>query len=110
MRSLRKLLRSLAFLGVVCICALPGRPAVAEESAGSDKAPISFLHDVLPVMSKAGCNQGSCHGAASGKGGFKLSLRGFAPELDYLAIRREEMGRRVDLAEPTQSLILRKPT
>lgn len=73
-------------------------------------AGISFTNDVLPVLSKAGCNQGTCHGSAAGKGGFKLSLRGFAPELDYPAIVRNEAGRRIDRLRPENSLILRKPT
>lgn len=73
-------------------------------------AGVSFINDVLPVLSKAGCNQGTCHGGATGKGGFRLSLRGYAPEQDYPAIVRGDLGRRVNTAEPKQSLLLRKPT
>ena len=73
-------------------------------------AGVSFINDVLPVLSKAGCNQGTCHGGATGKGGFRLSLRGYAPEQDYPAIVRDDFGRRVNPAEPEQSLLLRKPT
>ena len=77
------------------------------KQAGSPR--VSFVNDVIPALTKAGCNQGACHGAAAGKNGFKLSLRGYAPELDYLAITRQARGRRVCLADPAQSLFLRKP-
>ncbi|MBX9790971.1 MAG: DUF1549 and DUF1553 domain-containing protein [Pirellulales bacterium] len=73
-------------------------------------AAVSFVNDVLPVLSKAGCNQGTCHGGATGKGGFRLSLRGYAPELDWPVIVRDDFGRRINVAEPQQSLLLRKPT
>lgn len=77
----------------------------------ADPAPaISFVNDVLPVLSKLGCNQGACHGSAAGKGGFRLSLRGFAPELDHPAMVREFSGRRVNLQEPEASLLIAKPT
>jgi hypothetical protein len=69
---------------------------------------VEFRIDVMAVLSKAGCNLGSCHGNASGKGGLKLSLRGQDPDLDWLALVREQGGRRVNLLEPEQSLILLK--
>ncbi len=71
--------------------------------------PVSFRNDVMAVLSKAGCNAGPCHGNANGKGGFKLSLRGENPELDFLALTHDQFNRRLDLAEPGQSLILLKP-
>lgn len=78
---------------------------------GASKAgPPRFLTDVMPVLTKAGCNQGACHGAASGKGGFKLTLLGYDPELDYETITRAHGARRVTPAEPENSLLLRKPT
>ncbi len=70
---------------------------------------VSFVNEVIPVLTRSGCNSGTCHGAAAGKAGFKLSLRGYAPELDYLAITRLSRGRRIDLAQPEKSLFLRKP-
>lgn len=70
----------------------------------------SFRNDVLPVLTKAGCNQGACHGALAGKNGFKLTLRGYDPEVDYDTLTRQALGRRVNLSEPAQSLILLKPT
>ncbi|MFN0127975.1 MAG: DUF1549 domain-containing protein, partial [Verrucomicrobiales bacterium] len=70
----------------------------------------SFRHDVLPVLSKAGCNSGGCHGAIAGKGGFRLSLFGYDPEKDYLTITREVRGRRIELTNPARSLLVTKPT
>jgi hypothetical protein len=70
----------------------------------------SFRNDVIPVMSKVGCNSGACHGAAAGKNGFKLTLRGYDPEEDYNTLTRQSIGRRVSLSEPSHSLMLLKPT
>ena len=69
-----------------------------------------FRTGILPLLTKAGCNAGACHGAATGQGGFKLSLLGYDPEEDHLRITRELAGRRIDLTVPTDSLILRKPS
>ena len=71
---------------------------------------ISFRHDVLPILTKAGCNQGACHGALAGKGGFRLSLRGYDPDRDFFNIVKQDRGRRVEFADPGRSLILAKPT
>jgi len=79
-------------------------------AAPVDEAAVSFRHDVMPILSKAGCNGGGCHGALAGKGGFRLSLFGYNPEADHLAITREAQGRRVELAQPGLSLLLTKPT
>jgi hypothetical protein len=70
----------------------------------------SFQNHVIPVLTKMGCNQGACHGALAGKGGFKLTLRGYDPELDHDTMLRQSLGRRISLAEPAESLILRKAT
>ena len=70
----------------------------------------SFRNDVIPVLTKAGCNSGACHGTLAGKNGFKLSLRGYDPETDHQVLTREALGRRVVMAAPAQSLILLKPT
>ncbi|MEZ5323940.1 MAG: DUF1553 domain-containing protein [Verrucomicrobiales bacterium] len=72
--------------------------------------PLSFRRDVLPVLSKANCNGGGCHGALAGKGGFRLSLFGYNPEADWMHITRESKGRRIDLGNPGASLLLTKPT
>lgn len=83
-------------------------PLTVSESA-TDR-PISFKLDVMPVFMKAGCNMGSCHGAARGKDGFRLSLFGFDPDGDYQRITRELGGRRINLALPEESLLLTKAT
>jgi hypothetical protein len=70
----------------------------------------SFRNDVLPVMTKVGCNSGPCHGAAAGKNGFKLSLRGYDPITDYYTLTHQALGRRTDRMQPARSLILLKPT
>ncbi len=64
----------------------------------------------MAVLSKAGCNLGTCHGNQNGKGGFKLSLRGQSPDEDFRALTRDLSARRVNPQEPEESLILRKPT
>jgi hypothetical protein len=69
---------------------------------------ISFKLDVMPVFMKAGCNAGSCHGSSKGKDGFRLSLFGFDPDGDYYRLTREQIGRRIDLAIPEESLIVQK--
>lgn len=69
----------------------------------------SFRNDVLPVFMKAGCNTGGCHGSAEGKEGFRLSLFGFEPEKDYVSLTRDMSIRRIELAHPRESLLLRKP-
>ena len=68
----------------------------------------SFRNDVLPVMTKVGCNSGPCHGAAAGKNGFKLSLRGYDPITDYYTLTHQALGRRTDRMQPARSLILLK--
>ncbi len=72
--------------------------------------PVDFDTDVLPVLTKAGCNAAACHGAAAGRGGFKLSLFGGDPESDFHSIVHELEGRRVNVADPERSLALLKPT
>jgi len=64
----------------------------------------------MAVLSKAGCNQGVCHGNQNGKNGFKLSLRGENPSWDYSALTRDMLGRRINKDHPADSLILLKPT
>ncbi|MBA4019844.1 MAG: S-layer related protein (Precursor) [Pirellula sp.] len=79
------------------------------EVVEADTAKVGFVHDVAPVLSKLGCNSASCHASQHGKGGFKLSVFGYAPDEDFRAMVREWQGRRSDLLEPEKSLILLKP-
>jgi hypothetical protein len=89
-----------------------GRNAsVPVEVAGvANDPPLSFRLDVMPVFMRSGCNTGSCHGAARGKDGFRLSLFGFDPEGDHFRLTREMSGRRINLAVPADSTVLEKAT
>src|SRR5947209_7122853 len=89
-----------------------GRKASTQVVVRNSKAPFqwSFKNHVIPVLTKSGCNQGACHGALAGKNGFKLTLRGYDPDLDYDMLTRQSVGRRVSLADPSASLMLQKPT
>lgn len=78
--------------------------------AAEPTRPIDFDTEIVPILTRAGCNTGACHGAAIGRGGFKLSLWGSDPEADHIALVHELEGRRVNLARPEESLLLRKPT
>ena len=71
--------------------------------------PVSFQYDVLAALSKHSCSTGACHGSPTGKGGFRLSLRGFDAGFDRLTLIREDLGRRCNVQEPEESLLLNKP-
>ncbi len=77
------------------------------EQAATDR-PVSFKLDIMPIFMKSNCNTGSCHGAARGKDGFRLSLFGFDPDGDHFRISREMPGRRLNLAIPEDSLLMTK--
>ncbi len=72
--------------------------------------PTGIRNDVMAVLSKGGCNQGTCHGNQNGKNGFKLSLRGEDPAFDLASLTRDMLGRRVNPLRPAESLLLLKPT
>jgi hypothetical protein len=76
----------------------------------AEPPPISFERDIVPILSKAGCNSGACHGKAEGQNGFKLSVFGYDAEADQRAIAQEARGRRVFPAAPHRSLLLLKAT
>jgi len=71
---------------------------------------VSFRNQVQPILARYGCSSGACHGSAAGQGGFRLSLRGYDEEGDYLSITRSAQGRRVTLEDPARSLLLLKAT
>ena len=75
-----------------------------------ESRPINFPNQVVPVFTKLGCNSGGCHGKAAGQNGFRLSLLGFDPELDYATLVKESRGRRLLPASPDDSLFLLKAT
>ncbi len=70
----------------------------------------SFRNHIVPTLTRNGCNAGACHGALAGKGGMKLSLRGFDPDTDWFVLTRQALARRVDLTTPAESLALKKAT
>jgi len=86
---------------------LKAAATVAVKDCVADR-PISFQLDVMPVFMRTGCNTGSCHGAARGKDGFRLSLFGFDPQGDYYRLTREIGVRRINLASPKDSLLIEK--
>lgn len=101
----------LAFAVAVFIWNMPqSLVAVPAPAVDAPIAPIHFKTDVMAVLSKAGCNVGGCHGNGSGKGGLTLSLRGQDPDLDWLALAREGGGRRLNLFDVENSLLLLKAT
>ncbi len=82
-------------------------PVIVTQSGTA--APVSFQSEVLAALTKTGCNSGACHGSPSGKGGFRLSLRGYDPVLDIHTLKTEYYGRRTNVMNPDESLLLRKP-
>lgn len=84
--------------------------AQADATSIAAAPPVDFIHDVNPILSRLGCNAGTCHGAQKGKNGFKLSLRGYDPIEDLRALSDDLASRRLNAAAPDASLMLLKPT
>src|SRR5262245_29002782 len=82
--------------------------AVNVVKAGVDK-PVEFTREIIPILTRAGCNQGACHGAQHGRGGFKLSLLGFDSLFDHAQIVQSAEGRRIVVSDPERSILLQKP-
>jgi hypothetical protein len=97
--------RTAALLPLGILLWLAGPSAMTAQAA-----PVSFRNEVMAVLSRAGCNQGACHGNQNGKNGFKLSLRGQDPDFDLDALTRDTLGRRSDRLHPDESLVLAKAT
>src|SRR6185295_10717174 len=91
--SARQMMRSFRSPMAIVLPALVAAALSPQSIAAADR--ITFDTEVMAVLSKAGCNLGTCHGNANGKGGFKLSLRGDDPAADYLALLRQVDQRRV---------------
>ena len=94
---------------------LAAAPLVAQATRSTDSGQpgqqrVTFLRDVAPILNKVGCTAGACHGAAKGKNGFKLSLRGYDPQFDYESLLYDLAGRRFNRADPGRSLMLAKPS
>ncbi len=101
--------RWLLLLGTALVS---GRDSWCAEQAPTDDSsrPIAFGTDIVPILTKLGCNGGGCHGKATGQNGFRLSLFGFEPDIDYDALVTEGRGRRLSAADPDHSLLLLKAT
>ena len=99
-------------LAAAVLC-LGAAPLFAQAPRLDDRlraGPCNFLRDVAPILNKTGCTAGACHGAAKGKNGFKLSLRGYDPQFDYESLLYDLSGRRFNRADPGKSLMLAKPS
>ena len=79
-------------------------------AAAAQQPKLSFVKDIVPIFTKSGCANSNCHGSIRGQAGFKLSLFGYEPDLDYNAIVKAQDGRRINRTDPAKSLILMKPT
>ncbi len=95
-------------LCMLALCVLCSSSLKAEDVATTSAVP-SFRNDIIPLLTRYGCNQGGCHGKLAGQNGFRLSLRGYAADQDFDWITREFMGRRINLAFPQSSPLIRKP-
>lgn len=97
---------------------MPRRPSIAlalalvstSVSSWAEEKPVSFTNDVMPFLMKAGCASGNCHAKPEGQNNFKLSVFGYDPKHDYNEIVRDDRGRRLFLAAPEESLLLKKAT
>jgi hypothetical protein len=106
--NLTRLRAASAFAAALAL-ALPAAAAVPLPDGGRVEK-VDFERHVMGLFGRAGCNSGSCHGSFQGRGGFRLSLFGYDPGKDYLALTREALGRRVNTADPDNSLLLLKAT
>jgi len=96
---------------VALVASAPAAGVAADGAAAPPAARASFVNDVMPVLTKAGCNAGPCHAKAGlGQNGFRLSVLGFEPGEDYEHIVKEARGRRISVAAPDESLLLKKAT
>ena len=110
--SRRLLSRWVAVLLVVVhgryVCAQDSNPQ-SEAAQVTHPTTPSFRNEVMAVLSRSGCNLGTCHGNQNGKGGFRISLRGQDPETDFVTLTRQLAGRRANTMHPDDSLLLQKP-
>lgn len=98
------------FRALLLLVMLTSSLVVAEDNIQSVRSDgPSFRNEVMAVLSKAGCNLGTCHGNQNGKGGLKISLRGQDPEQDFVTLTRQLAGRRTNVLNPDDSLLLQKP-
>src|SRR5262245_55235510 len=94
----------------LCLCGSTLSASPVRLPDGSEIQQVDFERHVAGLLGKLGCNAGACHGSFQGKGGFRLSLFGYDPEKDFLALTRDTLGRRVQAGNPDDSLLLLKAT
>jgi len=92
------------FLRLLTLTCLLGMAA----GSHADEVP-SFRYDIMPLLSRTGCNMGACHGSANGKGNLKLSLRGENPDTDFATLTQNRQSKRLNTTDPDTSFLLRKP-
>src|SRR3954462_9439749 len=107
MRTASKLRFLLALLPALLVFVSSAHAAV-ELPDGKKLEQVDFERHVMGLLSKTGCNAGGCHGSFQGKNGFRLSLFGYEPAMDHAALTRDNLGRRVNVVRPDQSLLLQK--
>src|SRR5262245_2417583 len=101
---------TLALLAGSSLTTLPAAPPPSPDAVGTPTAPVDFERHLMGLFGRLGCNSGSCHGSFQGKGGFRLSLFGYDPDLDYQSITRDIQGWRINPTDPDSSLLLLKAT
>lgn len=96
----------------IAVCVIPAAAARADVAlpTGGTVKHVDFERHIMGLLSKSGCNAGSCHGSFQGKNGFRLSLFGYEPAMDHAGLTRDNLGRRVNLVKPEESLLLLKAT
>jgi hypothetical protein len=106
---LARLLRPAALL-LCCALSAPAAAASIDVPGARPIEKVDFERHIVGLLSKMGCNSGSCHGSFQGKNGFRLSLFGYDADRDFAALTRDNLGRRIDPVHPDQSLVLMKPS
>ena len=101
-------MRHIRLLAVAACVAFPGLASAVDVPSGGKIEKVDFERHVMGLLSKVGCNAGSCHGSFQGKNGFRLSLFGYEPDFDFAALTRDNLGRRVNVHKPDESLLLLK--
>jgi hypothetical protein len=97
-------------LALIVVPDLAAAPAPATLPSGTNERKVDFERHLMGIFGRMGCNSGSCHGSFQGRGGLRLSLFGYDAEKDYLALTRDNFGRRINGVDPDHSLLLLKPT
>src|SRR5262245_33106298 len=103
--------RRLAFaLLAICVSGSSAQASTINTPSGSAIESVDFERHVAGLLGRMGCNAGACHGSFQGKGGLYLSLFGYSAEKDFLSFTRDNMGRRINVVSPDESLLLLKAT